>query len=53
MGMVFDLTFCGDCAGSAFGGQCPGMGDCQDFVQNNPTAFKQAYWWVKSVLVYQ
>jgi len=53
MNMVFDLTFCGDWAGAVFANQCPGKGDCQSFVQNNPSAFNQAYWWVKYVKVFQ
>ena len=53
--LVFDTTFCGDWAGNAFqscsaahGGQT-----CQDFVANNPSAFKNAYWSVNALKVYQ
>ncbi|KAI5118074.1 hypothetical protein M0805_003663 [Coniferiporia weirii] len=51
--IIFDLTFCGDWAGdqtvySAAG--CPGT--CVDYVNNNPTAFKDAYWDVAAVRVY-
>jgi hypothetical protein len=51
--MVFDLTFCGDWDGSAFPGDCPGDGSCQTFVQNNPSAFTEAYWSVNYVQVWQ
>ncbi|KAH8110143.1 laminarinase [Phellopilus nigrolimitatus] len=51
--IIFDLTFCGDWAGqqslySAAG--CPGT--CVDYVNNNPTAFKDAYWDIAAVRVY-
>jgi len=53
MNMVFDLTFCGDWAGNVFSSQCPGKGSCQSFVQNNPTAFNDAYWWVNYAKVFE
>lgn len=53
MNMVFDLTFCGDWAGAVFGSQCPGKGSCQSFVQNNPTAFNEAYWEINYAKVFQ
>ncbi|KAF9817473.1 hypothetical protein IEO21_03430 [Rhodonia placenta] len=51
--IIFDLTLCGSWAGlssvySAAG--CPG--DCVDYVNNNPSAFSEAYWDVASVNVY-
>ncbi|KAI0779399.1 concanavalin A-like lectin/glucanase domain-containing protein [Fomes fomentarius] len=50
-GLVFDLTFCGDWAGADYPTSgCPG--DCVDYVDNNPVAFKDAYWEVNSLLVY-
>ncbi|MCJ1249044.1 hypothetical protein MMC30_006266 [Trapelia coarctata] len=53
--IVFDTTFCGAWAGSAWGGSCAAAhgGSCNAFVQNNPGAFKDAYWLVNSLKVYQ
>ncbi|KAF8264597.1 concanavalin A-like lectin/glucanase domain-containing protein, partial [Lactarius quietus] len=42
--MVFDLTFCGDWAGNVFSTAGCGTGTCSDFVNNNPSAFAEAYW---------
>jgi len=50
-GIVIDNTFCGDWAGSTFN-QNGCSGSCQSFVQNNPAAFKEAYWAVKAITVY-
>lgn len=50
--IVFDLTFCGDWAGSTFTSQCPGLGDCVSYVQNNPAKFVEAYWVVRYVRVF-
>ncbi|KAI0675187.1 concanavalin A-like lectin/glucanase domain-containing protein [Trametes maxima] len=48
---VFDLTFCGDWAGTDYPNSgCPGT--CDDFVMNNPQAFANAYWEVNSLRVY-
>ncbi|KAI0630245.1 concanavalin A-like lectin/glucanase domain-containing protein [Trametes polyzona] len=48
---VFDLTFCGDWAGSDYPNSgCPGT--CDDFVNNNPQAFANAYWEINSLRVY-
>ncbi|PPR03985.1 hypothetical protein CVT24_008304 [Panaeolus cyanescens] len=47
--IVINLTFCGDWAGSAYGSSgCPLS--CNDYVNNNPSAFKDAYFdfqWLK------
>jgi len=51
--IIFDLTFCGDWDGSAFAADCPGLGSCNTYVQNNPSAFTEAYWSVNYVQVYQ
>jgi hypothetical protein len=51
--MVFDLTFCGDWAGSAFGQNCPGKGSCESFVRDNPSAFYEAYWIINFVKIFQ
>eukprot|EP00043_Microstomoeca_roanoka_P001225 m.31634 g.31634 ORF g.31634 m.31634 type:complete len:345 (+) comp10701_c0_seq2:165-1199(+) len=54
MNIIFDLTFCGDWAGSVFAADCPGLGSsCNDFVAKNPSAFTEAYWDVNYVKVYQ
>src|SRR5271170_1477062 len=53
---VFDTTFCGDWAGSVWSGDavCASQApSCQSFVQNNPSAFTDAYWLVNSLKVYQ
>jgi len=51
--MVFDLTFCGDWAGAVFASQCPGKGSCNSYVQNNPSAFAEAYWVINYATVYR
>lgn len=52
--IIINLTFCGDWAGQASifnGAGCPGS--CVDYVNNNPSAFANAYWDIASVRVYQ
>ncbi|KAL8952035.1 MAG: hypothetical protein Q9222_002022 [Ikaeria aurantiellina] len=54
--IVFDTTFCGDWAGGVWGSDatCSALaGSCQDYVQNHPEAFAEAYWTVNSLKVYQ
>ena len=54
--IVFDTTFCGDWAGNTFSqdGTCSTLASsCQDYVQNNPAAFKESYWVVNSLKVYE
>ncbi|KAJ9615308.1 hypothetical protein H2200_001383 [Cladophialophora chaetospira] len=54
--IIFDNTFCGDWAGSVWttDAVCSSKAStCQDFVQNNPSAFQDAYWSVNSLKVYQ
>ncbi|KAL4917000.1 concanavalin A-like lectin/glucanase domain-containing protein [Aspergillus aurantiobrunneus] len=55
MQIIFDVTFCGDWAGSVWGsGTCSALGgSCQDYVSNNPAAFEEAYWDINSLRVYQ
>jgi len=53
MSIVINLTFCGDWAGDLFGTQCPNLGTCNSFVQNNPQKFKEAYWLINYMAVYQ
>jgi hypothetical protein len=49
-----DLTyrFCGDWAGNVFA-QTGCSGSCTDYVANNPSAYANAYFGVKSLNVYQ
>ncbi|THH33258.1 hypothetical protein EUX98_g900 [Antrodiella citrinella] len=49
--LVFDLTFCGDWAGSAYSTSGCG-GTCEDFVNKNPQAFSKAYWEVNALRIY-
>ncbi|KAF7712634.1 Endo-1,3(4)-beta-glucanase [Penicillium ucsense] len=53
--LVFDITFCGDWAGNVWSsGTCAYKAPtCNSFVQNNPAAFKETYWSVNSLKVYQ
>jgi hypothetical protein len=52
--LVFDTTFCGDWAGGVWAtSACAKKADtCQDYVANNPTAFRDAYWSVNALKVY-
>ncbi|KAI4132541.1 MAG: hypothetical protein LQ338_000640 [Usnochroma carphineum] len=53
--IVFDTTFCGVWAGDSWPTDpaCSGLAaTCQEYVQNNPTAFRDAYWTIKSLKVY-
>lgn len=53
--IVFDLTFCGDWAGAVWSSDstCSAKAStCQDFVQNNPSAFQDAYWTINGLKVY-
>ncbi|KAF8761258.1 glycoside hydrolase family 16 protein [Rhizoctonia solani] len=50
--IIINLTFCGDWAGGVYGNSgCPGS--CVDYVNNNPAAFKNAYWDIAALRVYQ
>ncbi|KAL1637071.1 hypothetical protein SLS56_000727 [Neofusicoccum ribis] len=56
MNIIFDTTFCGDWAGNAWSSDetCSAKAStCEDYVQNNPSAFKDAYWSINSLKVYQ
>ena len=48
--IIFDTTFCGSWAGAVYDG---GLGACQSFVSNNPSAFESAFWGVNNLRVYQ
>ncbi|KAL8744426.1 MAG: hypothetical protein Q9184_008000 [Pyrenodesmia sp. 2 TL-2023] len=53
--IVFTTTFCDDWAGNVWGqdGTCSALGgSCQEYVQNHPEAFAEAYWTVNSLKVY-
>ncbi|KAL1843027.1 hypothetical protein VTJ49DRAFT_3341 [Mycothermus thermophilus] len=58
--LVFDTTFCGDWAGAVWadadGGMCLRAAagkSCQEYVGQNPRAFMEAYWLIRSIKVYQ
>lgn len=58
--LILDTTFCGDWAGGIFGeGGCPlsdpssPMKSCTNFVAENPAKFKEAYWELNSLKIYQ
>ena len=57
---IFDITFCGDWAGQAaiWGPQCAAKygSSCSAYVTDNAAtadAFREAYWEIASVKVYQ
>ncbi|KAH9963826.1 concanavalin A-like lectin/glucanase domain-containing protein [Russula dissimulans] len=52
--ITFDLTFCGDWAGSVWPqSSCASLADsCVDFVNNSPSSFTEAYWAINSLKVY-
>ena len=52
---VFDTTFCGSWAGAVWeSSSCASLAPtCNAYVQNNPSAFENAYWSVNSLRVYQ
>ncbi|KAJ6562592.1 2 beta-glucanase [Mycena capillaripes] len=50
--IIINLTFCGDWAGSVYGSSgCPSS--CEDFVNNNPSAFTNAYFEFNSLRIFQ
>jgi hypothetical protein len=54
--LIFDVTFCGDWAGNVWGQDsiCSAKGSsCQAFVEKNPEEFKDAFWQINSLKVYQ
>ncbi|CAD0112943.1 unnamed protein product [Aureobasidium uvarum] len=54
--IVFDVTFCGDWAGSVWSSDptCSALsGSCTDYVANNPGAFSNAYWSINSLKVFE
>lgn len=54
--IVFDTTFCGQWAGQVWdtNDKCKALAPtCNEYVGQNPEAFKDAYWMVNSVKVYE
>jgi hypothetical protein len=54
--IVFDTTFCGGWAGKvwASNSQCSKLAStCEEYVTNNPEAFREAYWAVNTLQVFQ
>ena len=53
--IVFDTTFCGAWAGKDWSSSsCASKASsCEAYVRDNPSAFKDAYWMVNSLQVYQ
>lgn len=56
--LVFDTTFCGDWAGNpsvwASDAACSAKAaTCNDYVANNPADFRDAFWEINSIKVYQ
>jgi len=53
--VVINTDFCGDWAGNTFQWDCPDIWPttCVQYVQNNPSAFSEAYWTINYVRVYQ
>lgn len=54
--IMFDVTFCGQWAGQVFStdSTCSSLAsNCQEYVQNNPSAFVNTYWSINSLKVYQ
>ena len=49
MKIIINLTFCGDWAGNVYPG---GKSACIDKVRNNPEAYKNAYWLINYVKVF-
>ncbi|KAF2622773.1 glycoside hydrolase family 16 protein [Macroventuria anomochaeta] len=53
--IIFNTAFCGDWAGAVWeSGSCAKKAaTCEEYVQNNPEAFKDAYWTINALKVYQ
>ncbi|THH13545.1 hypothetical protein EW146_g6682 [Bondarzewia mesenterica] len=50
--IIINLTFCGDWAGNAYSSSgCPST--CVDYVNNNPSAFTNAYFEFSWIKVYE
>lgn len=55
LSIIFDTTFCGDWAGNTWSSSsCASKAPtCNDYVRDNPDAFKNAFWSVNALKVYQ
>ncbi|KAL8950565.1 MAG: hypothetical protein Q9222_003399 [Ikaeria aurantiellina] len=56
LNIIFNIAFCGDWAGKTFASSstCAAKAPtCEAYVQQNPDAFRDAYWLIRSVKVYQ
>ncbi|KAK0719671.1 concanavalin A-like lectin/glucanase domain-containing protein, partial [Lasiosphaeris hirsuta] len=59
MQFVLNIDFCGDAAGSdglwgnGYGCQAKTLKSCRDYVNQNPADFKDVYWGIKSIKVYE
>lgn len=55
LNIVFDTTFCGDWAGKIWANSsCAALAPtCEEFVASNKTAFREAYWAINSVKVFE
>ena len=54
--IILVMSFCGDWAGNSWNHDAACINKaptCEEYVQNNPTAFKDIYWLVNSLKVYQ
>ena len=53
--IVFDTTFCGDWAGNTWNeSSCASLAPtCEEYVAKNPQAFKDSYWAVNTLQVFQ
>ncbi|KAE9550050.1 hypothetical protein FO519_006751 [Halicephalobus sp. NKZ332] len=54
--IIFNVAFCGDWAGSYWSsnGACiDKASSCEDYVKNNPADFKNVYWLINSLKIYQ
>ncbi|KAG6375303.1 glycoside hydrolase family 16 protein [Boletus reticuloceps] len=52
MNIIINLTFCGDWAGAVYSSdECPSS--CVDYVNNNPSAFANAYFEFNALNIYQ
>ncbi|KAL2256118.1 hypothetical protein VTK26DRAFT_2154 [Humicola hyalothermophila] len=55
MRLVLNINLCGDAAGNIWD-KCKAQtrsNSCADYVQHNPSAFKESYWKVRGIDVYQ
>ena len=51
--VIINLTFCGDWAGNTYAtSTCPGT-SCNAFVRSQPESFRDAYWAIRSLKIYQ